>query len=84
MRIALAQINLTVGDITGNAAKIIDWTQRAQAQFQADVVVFPELALTGYPPEDLVKRPDFMAAVEAAVEQLRSDRFAGKNAVRAL
>ncbi len=73
MRIALAQINLTVGDIAGNTAKIIDWTQRAQAQFQADVVVFPELALTGYPPEDLVKRPDFMAAVEAAVEQLRCD-----------
>lgn len=73
MRIALAQINLTVGDIAGNAAKILDWTQRAQAQFQADVVVFPELALTGYPPEDLVKRPDFMAAVDVAVGQLRRD-----------
>ncbi|MDD2893194.1 MAG: NAD+ synthase [Halothiobacillaceae bacterium] len=73
MRIALAQINLTVGDIAGNAAKILDWTQRAQARFQADVVVFPELSLTGYPPEDLVKRPDFMAAVEAAVEQLQRD-----------
>lgn len=81
MRIALAQINLTVGDITGNAAKIIDWTQRAQAQFQADVVVFPELALTGYPPEDLVKRPDFMAAVEAAVEQLRRDLPHGSSVV---
>jgi NAD+ synthase (glutamine-hydrolysing) len=73
VRIALAQINLTVGDIAANAAKILDWTRRAQAQFQADVVVFPELALTGYPPEDLVKRPDFMAAVEAAVAQLLCD-----------
>ncbi len=73
MRIALAQVNLTVGDIAGNAAEIIDWTQRAQAQYQADVVLFPELALTGYPPEDLVKRPDFMAALEAAVEQLLRD-----------
>lgn len=73
MRIALAQINLTVGNIAGNAARILDWTQRAQAKFQADVVVFPELALTGYPPEDLVKRPDFMAAVEAALAQLLCD-----------
>ncbi|MGD9888065.1 MAG: NAD+ synthase [Halothiobacillaceae bacterium] len=70
MRIALAQINLTVGDIAGNTLKIIDWTRRAQAEFQADVVLFPELTLTGYPPEDLVKRPDFMAAVEAALARL--------------
>jgi len=81
VRIALAQINLTVGDIAGNAAKIVDWTQRAQAQFQADVVVFPELSLTGYPPEDLVKRPDFMAAVEAALGQLRRDLPHGISAV---
>jgi NAD+ synthase (glutamine-hydrolysing) len=81
VRIALAQINLTVGDIAGNAARILDWTQRAKAQFQADVVVFPELALTGYPPEDLVKRPDFMAAVEAAVARLQRDLPHGISAV---
>jgi NAD+ synthase (glutamine-hydrolysing) len=73
MKIALAQVNFTVGDIGGNTAKILDWTRRAQAQFHAEVIVFPELALSGYPPEDLVKRADFMAAVDAAVQRLSCD-----------
>ncbi len=60
LRIALAQIDTTVGDLDGNAAKIIEWTERARA-LGADVVAFPELAITGYPPEDLVLRRSFVA-----------------------
>ncbi len=59
LRVALAQINVTVGDLTGNAAKIAAWTERARSQ-SADVVCFPELAITGYPPEDLLLRPSFI------------------------
>ncbi|HEY8394308.1 MAG TPA: nitrilase-related carbon-nitrogen hydrolase, partial [Thermaerobacter sp.] len=61
LRIALAQINATVGDLAGNAAKVADYAARA-AGWGADLVVFPELVLTGYPPEDLVFRPDFVDA----------------------
>lgn len=59
LRVALAQINVTVGDLTANADKIIEWSRRADA-CGADIVAFPELALTGYPPEDLVLKPDFV------------------------
>ncbi|HVH63368.1 MAG TPA: NAD+ synthase [Candidatus Dormibacteraeota bacterium] len=59
MRIALAQINPTVGDLTGNARLIVEWIERARAA-GADVVAFPELAITGYPPEDLVLKPSFV------------------------
>ena len=62
-RLALAQINPTVGDLEGNATKVIDYTARAVAQ-KADLVAFPELALTGYPPEDLLLKPQFLADVE--------------------
>jgi NAD+ synthase (glutamine-hydrolysing) len=60
IRIALAQIDTTVGDLDGNTAKIVDWIGRARAA-GADLVAFPELALTGYPPEDLVLRRSFVA-----------------------
>ena len=59
LRVALAQINPTVGDLTGNAGLIIDWVGRARDQ-GADLVCFPELAITGYPPEDLVLKPAFV------------------------
>ncbi len=59
MRIALAQINPTVGDISGNVRKIIDYTARAKA-LRAEVVVFPELAICGYPPKDLLLKPQFV------------------------
>lgn len=65
--IALAQINPVVGDVAGNADKILHWAGRALSEFNADVVVFPELALTGYPPEDLLFRPQFIQQVEAAI-----------------
>ncbi|MDA1347585.1 MAG: NAD+ synthase [Chloroflexi bacterium] len=58
-RVALAQINVTVGDLAGNTAKIIDYIDRARS-LRVDLVAFPELAVTGYPPEDLVFRPQFV------------------------
>lgn len=65
----MAQINVVVGDIAGNARKIAAWMDRA-VELQADVVTFPELALTGYPPEDLLLKPQFIEANLAAMEDL--------------
>lgn len=59
LRIALAQINPTVGDLEGNRRKIAEYIHRAKAQ-QADIVAFPELAVTGYPPEDLLLKKHFV------------------------
>jgi NAD+ synthase (glutamine-hydrolysing) len=59
LRVALAQINTTVGDLDGNAAKVLDYVARARDQ-GADVVAFPELTLPGYPPEDLLMRSRFI------------------------
>ncbi len=68
MRIALAQVNTTVGDLAGNIRKIAGFSARAAA-LGADTVVFPELAVTGYPPRDLVEKPSF---VERTIESLDS------------
>ena len=59
VRIALGQINATVGDLEGNTSKMTDWA-RAAGDGGADLICFPELAITGYPPEDLVLRPEFV------------------------
>jgi NAD+ synthase (glutamine-hydrolysing) len=59
LRISMAQINPTVGDLTRNRDKIIDYVGRAR-KLGADIIAFPELALTGYPPEDLVLKPQFV------------------------
>lgn len=67
LTVALAQLNMLVGDIEGNAQKIIT-TTREQADAGADLVVFPELALTGYPPEDLLLRPDLMVRVNTQLD----------------
>jgi NAD+ synthase (glutamine-hydrolysing) len=67
MRLALAQINSVVGDIDGNAARVVEWLEQARAR-QADLVLFPELVITGYPPEDLLLRPGFVRAARRAVE----------------
>ncbi len=67
LRIALAQVNATVGDLDGNAELIVDWTRRAAAR-GARAVVFPEMMLTGYPVEDLALRASF---VEASIATLR-------------
>ena len=72
LRLALAQVDCTVGDLTANAELVLTHTRQAAAA-GADLVAFPELALTGYPPEDLVLRPSFRAASRAAVEKLAAD-----------
>jgi len=69
MRLALAQINSVVGDVDGNAAKVVDWLGQAR-DADADLVLFPELVVTGYPPEDLLLRPAFIRAARRAVEKI--------------
>ncbi|MDH5480113.1 MAG: NAD+ synthase [Nitrosomonas sp.] len=69
MKIAIAQINCTVGDITGNTTKIIDAVNQAK-QSRADLIITPELALSGYPPADLLLRRTFCLACEKALEKL--------------
>ncbi len=71
LRIAAAQLNLCVGDVRGNARKIIAAAHQARDELHADVVVFPELALTGYPPEDLLLRADLHAQVRGGIEELK-------------
>jgi NAD+ synthase (glutamine-hydrolysing) len=72
MRIALAQTNSTVGDLSGNAQRILSFTRRASQQ-SAEVVVFPELTLTGYPPRDLLEKQSFLDQTEQHVAQLAAD-----------
>ncbi|MGH3149481.1 MAG: NAD+ synthase [Streptosporangiaceae bacterium] len=69
LRIALAQVNATVGDLDGNAELIVEWTRRAAAA-GARVVVFPEMMLTGYPVEDLALRASFVEASIATLHQV--------------
>src|ERR671922_2501246 len=69
LRVALAQIDTTVGDITGNARKIAERTARAREE-GASLVVFPELTLTGYPPEDLLLKTHFLDSARVALEEL--------------
>src|SRR5512135_6418 len=71
MKIAIAQINCTVGDLAGNAAKIADYAQRAKAQ-GADILLTPELGLCGYPPEDLLLRDGFYHACDTVLRDLAS------------
>ena len=73
MRIALAQINTTVGDLAGNEAKIMESSRRAQVE-KADVVVFPELTTTGYPPRDLLLKKDFIAKNLAVLHRAHDRR----------
>jgi NAD+ synthase (glutamine-hydrolysing) len=71
LRVALAQINARVGDLEGNARKIREWIARARDQ-GAELVLFPELAITGYPPEDLLLKEHFLAAArEATIDVAR-------------
>jgi NAD+ synthase (glutamine-hydrolysing) len=69
LRIALAQINPTVGDIKGNAAKINRWIEKAR-KINADIVAFPELTVSGYPAEDLLLKPRFLSDCRTAVERI--------------
>ncbi len=72
MKIALGQINPTVGDFSGNASKIIDFSRRAQAA-GAGLILFPELSVCGYPPRDLVERPSFVARNRETVERIAAE-----------
>ena len=72
MKIALGQINPTVGDFSGNAAKIIQFAHRARSA-DAGLILFPELAVCGYPPRDLVERPSFVARGRATVERIAAE-----------
>src|SRR5919204_263472 len=69
MRLALAQINSVVGDLDGNRDRILERLAEAKER-GADLVLFPELAVTGYPPEDLLLRPGFVRAAERALEEI--------------
>ena len=69
LRVSLAQLNLVVGDLEGNAARILETYEQAEAD-ACDLVVFPELAITGYPPEDLLLRPAFVAQAQESIEKV--------------
>lgn len=73
LRIAIAQMNLLVGDIENNAIQILKWIKRARDEMQADMIIFPELALTGYPPEDLLLRPGLYERVNTALALLAQE-----------
>ncbi len=72
VKIALGQINPTVGDFSGNAAKIVDFSQRAKGS-GAGLILFPELSVSGYPPRDLVERPSFVARNRDSVEHIAAE-----------
>jgi NAD+ synthase (glutamine-hydrolysing) len=69
VRLALAQIDTVVGDLAGNRERILHWLSEAR-RAGADLVVFPELAVTGYPPEDLLLRPGFVRAAEESLREI--------------
>ena len=70
--VALAQLDLVVGDVAGNTAKILDYAERAHDELRADLVVFPELSVSGYPPEDLLFHGGLRRRVDEAIEQIRT------------
>jgi NAD+ synthase (glutamine-hydrolysing) len=80
VKIALAQINPTIGDFCGNAQKILEFTRRAE-QGHADLVLFPELAVCGYPPADLLEKPAFVARAGQVVEQLAASTAGHRTAI---
>ena len=70
LRIALAQLDLLVGDVHGNAARVIESARAAYREHQADLVAFPELTLSGYPPEDLLFHRGFRRQIESGLEEV--------------
>ncbi|MGH9565019.1 MAG: nitrilase-related carbon-nitrogen hydrolase, partial [Candidatus Angelobacter sp.] len=69
MKIALGQINPTIGEFSGNSQKIIQFAQKAKLA-GADLVLFPELAVCGYPPRDLLEKPAFVARSQQVVDEI--------------
>src|SRR5690606_28282860 len=70
LRIAMAQFDFPVGDVAGNASRIAAMIGEARDEFGADIVLFPELAVSGYPPEDLLMRPSFLADCDRAMREV--------------
>ncbi len=70
MKIALAQINVIIGDFEHNTRKMLDYIERAKAQ-KAGIIVFPELATTGYPPRDFLEFRDFIDKAENSIDRLK-------------
>lgn len=73
VRIALAQLDFLVGDVQGNATRIISTARQARVDHKADIVAFPELALSGYPPEDLLFHRGFRRQIDAGLERVRHE-----------
>jgi NAD+ synthase (glutamine-hydrolysing) len=73
LKIALAQVNLLVGDVRGNAARVAETANRARTEQGADLTLFPELTLSGYPPEDLLFHRGFRRQIEEGLAQIRSE-----------
>jgi NAD+ synthase (glutamine-hydrolysing) len=73
LRIALAQLDLLVGDVHGNATRVIHTARQARADLKADLVLFPELSLSGYPPEDLLLHRGFRRQIEAGLAKVREE-----------
>jgi len=73
LRIALAQLNLFVGDVAGNTQRLIDTSAQARDELRADLVLFPELSLCGYPPEDLLFHNGLRRQVNSALERVRNE-----------
>jgi NAD+ synthase (glutamine-hydrolysing) len=73
LRLVIAQCNLFVGDVPGNAERIISLSKNARDTHKADLIVFPELTLTGYPPEDLLLRPGLQRMVDRALDKILSE-----------
>ncbi|MDX1508155.1 MAG: nitrilase-related carbon-nitrogen hydrolase, partial [Woeseiaceae bacterium] len=71
VNLALAQLDLAVGDVAGNTAKIIRYANDAREKLQADIVVFPELSVCGYPPEDLLFHSGLRREIEKAIDEIR-------------
>lgn len=71
LTVAIAQMNCVVGDIHGNVTEVIKLAEQARDKFNADLIVCPELTLTGYPPEDLLHRPEFLQQVDDALRVLQ-------------
>ncbi|MBJ7539101.1 NAD+ synthase [Marinomonas transparens] len=73
LRLAMAQLDMLVGDITKNTQAVIDAAHKARDEERADVIVFPELTLTGYPPEDLLLRPSLDQRIESALARILAE-----------
>ncbi len=73
--IALAQLDMFVGDVPGNATKIKEYAIRARDELRADLVIFPELSVCGYPPEDLLFHSGLRSRVEKAVAEIRAEVY---------